>query len=520
MSSISDNKPAKLSLRADSEILLAEYCKFLRNAGIRSVTAYKGFVDHFLIWLQLSNIVFQAIDYAVVNRFLQHTCGCCDAVPTVKLPAWCKRGARSPLMWFVNFMEQSGRIKTLGELETNMNVAEDFLSRLNGAGYAQSAFDLYRCAVNRLISWLHVRRIRLCDLTPQLLEEFWNNKLVYSVPGIYSGHRSSPTQYRYYRCCIDRFLDFLVETGRIKAFQSASNEASMPRVVEKFCVWLRRNRDVNGETIRVYSRGIVQILTVLGENPEAYDVHLIRAAFWKQIENRSSGHAKEVATLMRMYLRFLVSEGCVAASLIEAIPTVPQWRLSTLPRYISDEDVERTIKCCNGPHSGVRDTAILLLLARLALRAGDIVALRFCDIDWNRAEIRVSGKSRCHVVLPLPQDVGDALYAYIATARPKSDEQQIFLGSRAPHQPFAISNVVSSIVRRAFDRAKVHTPNGRGAHVLRHSKATSLLRCGASLNVIQSLLRHESPDTTMIYAKTDVTMLQEVAQPWAGGDEQ
>ena len=163
--------------------------------------------------------------------------------------------------------------------------------------------------------------------------------------------------------------------------------------------------------------------------------------------------------------------------------------------------------------------AILLLLARLALRAGDIVALRLADIDWDRAQIRVSGKSRQETALPLPQDAGDALYAYIATVRPRTSEEQVFLCVNAPYGPFVDGSNVSSVAKRALNRAGVKTPGSRGAYVFRHSQATALLRSGASLDVIQSLLRHASPNTTMIYAKTDAVMLREVAQPWIGGGE-
>ena len=196
---------------------------------------------------------------------------------------------------------------------------------------------------------------------------------------------------------------------------------------------------------------------------------------------------------------------------------MPQWRLSALPRYIAADDVERTIAACGDDRTGVRDRAILLLLSRLALRAGDIVALRLSDIDWDRAEIRVSGKSRRKTALPLPQDVGDALHAYIATARPRVDEEKVFLCANAPCRALTDSSTVSAVGERALDRAGVKTVAGRGAHAFRHSQATALLRSGATLDVIQSLLRHASPNTTVIYAKTDAVMLQEVAQPWIGG---
>ncbi len=514
MSSKYDIEHANLSLCAEFEMLLTEYCDFLCHAQIRSVTTYRGFVFHFLIWLELSNIGLGSINCAIINRFLQHQCDCRDFVCTVKINAWCKQSARSPLMWFVYFLEQSGRVNTPGELETNLRITDQFISRLRSDGYAPSTIEKYHCAANRLIVWLHIDRRRLCDLTPRLLEKFWNSKLVYSVPGIYRGHATSSTLYRHH---IERFLAYMTETGQIISVQPTSNEALIPPVLERFQVWLRRNRDVSEQTISVYTKGIAKITAELGENPEVYEVGLIRDVFFQQIENRSQSHARCVATLLRLYLQCLASEGCVPASLINAVPKVARWRLSTLPRYISDDDVECTIKCCAG---NKRDKAILLLLARLALRAGDIVSLCLSDIDWNQAQIHLSGKSRHHTALPLPQDVGDALYEYIATARPKSDEQQVFLGSRAPYRPFARSVVVSSIVRRAFDRAGVVTVAGRGAHVFRHSQATSLLRSGTSLSTIQTLLRHKSSDTTMIYAKTDVVMLQEVAQPWVGGTEQ
>ena len=216
---------------------------------------------------------------------------------------------------------------------------------------------------------------------------------------------------------------------------------------------------------------------------------------------------------------FLASESSVSAALIAAVPTVPDWRLSALPRYISADDVERAIASCDTNPAGVRDQAILLLLARLALRAGDIVALRLGDIDWDRAVLHVSGKSRRHTALPLPQDVGDALYRYIATVRPRTGEQKVFPGVHTPHRPFAGPSPVSGIARRALDRAGVATFATCGAHVFRHSQATALLRSGATLDVIGSLLRHASASTTVIYAKTDSVMLQEVAQPWIGGLE-
>ena len=287
-----------------------------------------------------------------------------------------------------------------------------------------------------------------------------------------------------------------------------------------FSVWLDRNRGLRPRTIRKYVGLITAILPVLGDDPRAYDAALIRQVLLEAIEHLTREAARDRVTALRMYLRFLVSEGCVAPALVEAVPTVPRWRLSGLPRYIPADDVERAIASCGEDPLGVRDRAILLLLARLALRAGDVVALRLNDIDWDRAEIRVSGKSGRQTALPLPQDAGDALFAYISTVRPRVAEEEVFLCATAPWRPFAGGGTVSSVAGRALDRVGATTFTTRGAHVFRHSRATELLRSGATLDTIQSLLRHASRNTTMIYAKTDAVMLQEIAQPWIGRAEQ
>lgn len=296
-----------------------------------------------------------------------------------------------------------------------------------------------------------------------------------------------------------------------------TGEKPVPEIIERFGAWLELVRGNCASTVHIYCQEIAAALPVLGEDPSNYDAALIHSACRNRLENRSPSQIGQYITAMRMYLRFLVSEACVPASLVAAVPTVPRRCLTSLPRYISTDDVERAIASCAGTVNGVRDRAILLLLARLALRAGDIVALCLCDIDWDRSRVRVSGKFQRQAVLPLPQDVGEALYAYIATARPKVCENRIFLRSRRPYLGFSGPGAVTRIARKALDRAGVKTACTRGAHVFRHSRATELLRSGVRMDTIQWLLRHESTDTTMIYAKTDAVMMMEIAQPWIGG---
>ena len=215
---------------------------------------------------------------------------------------------------------------------------------------------------------------------------------------------------------------------------------------------------------------------------------------------------------MRMYLRFLAARGECSPTVLGAVPTAPGWRLCVLPRYVPADDIERLIGSCDVTTPvGLRDRAILLLLARLALRAGDVVHLRLSDLDWDNARVRVCGKSRREVGLPLPQDAGDAVLDYIEHARPRIGEDRVFLTVRAPYRPFTSSNAITDIVIQALKRTGMNDVKPKGAYLLRHSAATNLLRAGATLDVIGALLRHRSPDTTVIYAKTDRPMLLEVA---------
>ena len=502
--------------------IILEFIDDLRHRGEVAdgqFPKYRYIARHFLIWLGHSGIALETVDGTVITRFLQHDCRCAASSAPVRLRRWRKCRTSSRLMTFVRFLERTGRVDTPGELDDNLRLIDAFLARLRSTGHATATIKLYRHACTGLIVWLHLSRSRLCDLTSDMYARFRNRQFVCSIPGVFCGHESRRPGSAY-ETELRGFLNHLVAIGRIEPLTPFPSETALPVRLVRYAVWLERHRGISPGTIRQLVRLVAEMLPGLGDDPGAYDAALIRRMLFERMEPWSRSYAQRLTTAMRMYLRFLVSEGSIAAGLVEAVPTVPQWRLSALPRYIPADDVERTIGSCGDDPMGVRDRAILLLLARLALRAGDIVALRLNDIDWDKAELRVSGKSRRTTALPLPQDVGDALLAYIATARPRVDEEKVFLCVNAPCRPFTDSSTVSAVAERALDRAGVKTFAGRGAHAFRHSQATALLRSGATLDVIQSLLRHASPNTTVIYAKTDAVMLQEVAQPWIGGIEQ
>jgi integrase len=281
---------------------------------------------------------------------------------------------------------------------------------------------------------------------------------------------------------------------------------------------MTRHRGATQRTIDRYEDLIGRMLPALGSDPVGYDAGLVRQVLLGEVRQRSHAYAKSFVSALRAFLRFLVAQGRCRPYLDRAVPTIREWKLSALPRYLEANDVDRVIASCDRSKShGVRDRAVLLLLARLGLRAGDIVAMRPDDLDWEAGTVRVRGKGHKEVRLPLPQDAGEALAEYLVSARPSSHHERVFLCANAPVRPFATSAVVSTIVRFAIERAGLTDPPSKGAHLLRHSAATAMLRSGASLDAIATVLRHESSDMTAYYAKVDLELLQLVAQPWPEG---
>jgi integrase/recombinase XerD len=226
--------------------------------------------------------------------------------------------------------------------------------------------------------------------------------------------------------------------------------------------------------------------------------------------------AQLMVTALRSFLRFLQQRGAIATDLAGAVPGVANWRLSHLPKSLPPDQVEQMLASCDRrTPAGQRDYAILLLLARLGLRAGEAVAMTLDDLDWERGEIVVRGKGQRLTRLPLPDDVGAALVDYLRYVRPSCSTRRVFVRLSAPLRGFVDSTAICDIVRRALKRAGLD-PEFKGAHLLRHSLATNLLRQGASLVEIGQLLRHSQPNTTQIYAKVDIAALRSIALPWPG----
>jgi site-specific recombinase XerD len=313
-----------------------------------------------------------------------------------------------------------------------------------------------------------------------------------------------------------RFVAFLAERGIAPAEATAPAEIVHPQILG-YQRWLSVHRGLSHRSVSRQGRMVKRLLVALGEDPQAYSATTIRAAVRAEAQRCSPSHIGTMTSALRGYLRFLAASGLCRPGLDQAVPPVVQWRLSALPRYLPTADVERLIATCDLSNPlDLRDRAALLLLARLGLRAGDVCGLRLDDFDWVAGTVRVCGKSRRSVRLPLPQDVGDAVLTYIEDGRPMTGEDRLFLRSKAPYRPFVTSSSISYIVNRALRRAGVEDPPSKGASLLRHSAATTMLRAGATLEAVGAVLRHRSLDMTAHYAKVDVTMLETIAQPWPG----
>ncbi len=317
---------------------------------------------------------------------------------------------------------------------------------------------------------------------------------------------------------VESFFDYLRGEELIRPAAPVACTPRFSPLSEEFADWMRLHRGVSEGTLTIYQVVLRPFFDKCGEHPEYYTPDRLRSFVIGHIGGLSRSRARSMVTALRSLLRFLVAEGRVPAGLVMCVPKVPQWRLASLPRHLEAADVERVVQSCDlASPMGRRDHAILLLLSRLGLRAGDIVAMELDDVDWRQGTLRVLGKGRREVLLPLPQDAGDAMLAYLRQARPTVETSRFFVTAQPPVQPFHGPSSISSIVRRALKHAGISDPPSRGAHLLRHSAATAMLRGGGSLDTIAAVLRHQSSDTTTLYAKVDLSLLQCVAQPWPGG---
>ena len=227
--------------------------------------------------------------------------------------------------------------------------------------------------------------------------------------------------------------------------------------------------------------------------------------------------AKLLTSAVRSFLRYVRYRGAVTLDLAAAVPVVANWSMPSIPRAIGADQVRQLLASIDRrTATGRRDYAVVLLLARLGLRSGEVAFLELDDIDWDAGQVSVRGKRGQKTALPLPVEVGEAIAAYLRRGRPRSTDRRVFLRSKAPVRGFLSQCAIGSIIRHALQRAGIQAPTP-GAHQFRHALATQMLRHGASLAEIGEVLRHRNLQTTTIYAKVDLTALRTLALPWPGG---
>jgi site-specific recombinase XerD len=311
---------------------------------------------------------------------------------------------------------------------------------------------------------------------------------------------------------------FLQEEGLLAAVQPGEPTA-VAALLAAFGVWLRSERGLASETVRCYCNQAGKFLGVLPEPLDETLASLDAAAVTGFVLEHSTTtanvwSAKAQVTALRALLRFLHVRGLIPAPLVAAVPTVAGWRLSELPKGLPAEQVTALLAAQDLTSPvGLRDHAVLVTLARLGLRGAEAAALGLADIDWRAGEIIIRGKAGRVEALPLPAEVGGVLADYLTNARPRCSCSTLFVTARAPYRPLS-----PSAVRAIMGRVCAHAGLPRlGAHRLRHTLATDLLRSGSSLTEVGQILRHRNIASTVIYAKVDHARLRTLARPWPGG---
>jgi len=384
-----------------------------------------------------------------------------------------------------------------------------FCARLSGLGYPPATIRYKLWVVDTLARAMAAAHVAVIDLDDRYVSRF-----------IADRRRRGRTWWGF-RKTVSQLIEQLRSTGVLRASEPEPARESTPTEVllARYEEYLRRERALSESTVkrnRPFVRGFIaeRCCSTDATRLDRVGAKDVREFLLGRIRHMAPSGGLSMGTALRSFFRFLFLHGETSVDLSLAVPTVRQWRLSSVPKYMVAQDVERLLHSCD-PSSitGRRDRAVLLLLARLGLRAGEVVALEIGDLHWREGEITVRGKGSVRDRLPLLPDVGRALARYLRKGRPPGNSRRVFLCRQAPYRAFSSHSAVTSIVRHALARAGL-APAKRGAHLLRHSLATGMVRRGASLAEIGQVLRHRSLNTTEIYSKVDFGALREVAMPW------
>jgi site-specific recombinase XerD len=381
-----------------------------------------------------------------------------------------------------------------------------YLKLIEQEGFLPSSVPMQMYAIARFSNWLQTWQVDLHELDEAAVERFLQRD-----PGMLRSGEPAPLR---------RFLAMLREIGvTVAKVPEPSN--GQQRFINEYRRYLLQERGLAETSLLNYVPFAEQLLSNRFGQADMDLSELKATDVTKFMQGRahqlSPGQAKLLVTALRSFLRYLRYQGEISVDLAGCVPPVAVWSLSTVPKFLPAGTVQRVLdRCERDTADGKRNYAVLLLLARLGLRACEIVALSLDDIDWDDGRLTIRCKGGRWAQLPMPADVGEAIAIYLRSGRPRCVCRHVFLRHRAPIRGFANSSTVSTIVMRALVLAGIDSVR-KGAHLFRHTLATDLLRQGASLDEIGELLRHRSPNTTALYAKVDLNSLRTLALPWPGG---
>jgi site-specific recombinase XerD len=378
--------------------------------------------------------------------------------------------------------------------------ATQMIERLDERGYSPYTARQHVARVAKLSRFLEERGLQPNEVTPVVLEQF-----CFWLP-----RRRKPITPKTFVW----LTEFLSDVGMAPAPGPELPPSPGEVLIERYRRFMLDERALEPATVVNYVRSL---RVFLGEHadcplksitPADVSRFMTRQCRWK-----SPRGLERMATSLRSFFRFALVVGLISVPLDKAVPSAARWSAAGLPRGLAPEQVAALLASCDrATPVGRRDYAILLLLARLGLRAAEAAVLRLEDIDWRAGEIVVRGKGHIEERLPLPADVGAALAVYLRQDRPRRPEREVFLRASAPLRGLAPQGL-SEVVRAASERARI---GSFGAHRLRHTAGTQMLRAGASLTEVAQVLRHRRVATTAIYAKVDHQALRTLAQPWPG----
>ncbi|MET7844737.1 tyrosine-type recombinase/integrase [Streptomyces sp. NPDC005356] len=384
--------------------------------------------------------------------------------------------------------------------------ADGFRIRLELLGYAREPQVVHLRLMTHLSCWLGERGLDGSALTAPLVAGFVADRRA-------GGHRTARSARS-----LRPLLEYLREASAAPQPVREKPADAVEVVLAEYASHLARERGLAAVTIE-RSTDLVRPFVrarVIGRRVDLETLQCADVTAFMLARSRASSAAtvQRTGTALRSFLRFVHLRGMTGSSLVGAVPTAANWKLSGLPKYLTWKQVDLLLASCDRATGiGQRDAAILTLLARLGLRASEVAALRLEDLGWQRGEITVRGKGNRYERLPLPVDVGEVLVAYLKSARLGADGvREVFVGTRAPHHPMT-RGAVTQLVARASSRCGLGTIY---AHRLRHSAATGMLHAGASLEEIGQVLRHRNALTTAGYAKVDHEGLRALARPWPG----